>query len=97
MDELDSHSRHLHRAAICDILTMTNGTINWSQILIQAGLSGVAIAGPLLFGGYLAWKQLGWVLKEYRLHRHYEKRGPLTAAGIEYPRNNPVKEDADGL
>lgn len=46
------------------------------------------IVGPLMLGGYVAWRKLWWVLAEFRPHTHGEKNGaPLTEAGINYPRS----------
>jgi hypothetical protein len=57
--------------------------INWPHIAAEA----IVILGPLLGGGYLAYKKLWWILSEHRPHTHGEKgsRVPLTTAGIRYP------------
>jgi hypothetical protein len=57
-------------------------TINWWQVLVQAGFTTI----PMLIGGYIAYKRLWWILTEHLPHTHVETHGNLTVDGIRYPR-----------
>lgn len=57
--------------------------VNWLQVLSN----GLIITFPLMLGGYVAWRQLWWLLAEYRPHAHGERDGALHTEGIRYPRS----------
>ena len=56
--------------------------LNWTHTLTE----GAIILGPVLLGGWLAFRKVMWTLGEYRPHLHQEKDGPLHAKGIQYSR-----------
>lgn len=57
-------------------------SLDWNHILTE----GAVIVVPILIGGYVAFKRITWYMREFRLHNHGEKKGPLQAEGIIYPR-----------
>lgn len=67
--------------------------IEWVHIAVE----GAVVVGPLLGGGYLAFRKLMWVLSEFRPHAHTERKspdskGPLFAENIVFPRSMNGRE-----
>lgn len=62
------------------------------SVIIEYGLGGiwasVIVNALAAFSNHTKHKVL---LREYRLHAHVEKQGPLTVDGIQYPRTNGSK------
>jgi hypothetical protein len=60
--------------------------ISWQEVLAQSGVTFVAVAGGGFWAFNRTWNKLNVLLREYRLHEHNEKHGPLHAENVRYAR-----------